>query len=130
MHHSEDMFSDTNVIIDYHGNVTWQTEGLLHTSCSLDVTRYPFDVQVCPMKFGPWSYPVTVMKLNPVVIWDPVGPTFHNTEWSMVQVSVVHSDDIGFTNTKYSSVTYNVTLQRKPIFVLFNLVRLTNPRTT
>ena len=152
------MFSDTNVLIDYQGNVTWYTEGLLHTSCSLDVTRlvdkplclwlqnvyghwthdhklsrsmiasgfvcflrYPFDKQHCPLTFGPWSYDVSKLELRPVTMWEMVGPQFHNTEWAMIDVPV-ETRTVGFTSTKYAALTYTIILQRKPGFVLFNLV--------
>jgi len=42
--------------VNYEGVVTWVPHGRLKSRCQLDLTRFPFDTQVCQLWFGPWSY--------------------------------------------------------------------------
>lgn len=44
-------------LLTYHtGTVVWIPPGVLKFVCQLDVTWFPFDDQVCEMKFGSWTF--------------------------------------------------------------------------
>ena len=47
---------NTNVIVDWRGEVTWLSHGIYRSSCSISVQYFPFDVQICPMKWSSWTY--------------------------------------------------------------------------
>ena len=38
------------------GNVQWIPHEIYRSSCSIDVSNFPFDEQVCSLFFGSWSY--------------------------------------------------------------------------
>lgn len=38
------------------GAIEWFTEGLLSTSCTLDITYYPFDYQTCYIHIGRYVF--------------------------------------------------------------------------
>ena len=44
------------VIVDSDGTVRWNTPNIYRTSCLLDVSYFPWDQQVCPIKLGSWTY--------------------------------------------------------------------------
>jgi len=46
----------TNVIVSSDGTCSWVPLGLYISSCSIDITWFPFDDQNCTMKFGSWTY--------------------------------------------------------------------------
>uniref|UniRef100_A0A914CJA8 Neurotransmitter-gated ion-channel ligand-binding domain-containing protein n=1 Tax=Acrobeloides nanus TaxID=290746 RepID=A0A914CJA8_9BILA len=46
----------TNLVVYYNGIVNWIPPGVFQLSCRIDVTWFPFDEQVCFMKFGSWTY--------------------------------------------------------------------------
>ena len=54
----------TNAVVSYNGEVFWAAPAIFKSSCSLDITYFPFDRQTCRLKFGPWAYKSTevVMK--------------------------------------------------------------------
>ena len=57
--HSADPMDQTRnvlAVIDYNGTVRWVPHQIFKSSCSLDVTNYPFDRQDCNMWFGSWTY--------------------------------------------------------------------------
>ena len=47
---------NTKAVVSYDGEVTWMPPAILKSSCSIDVTYFPFDAQNCTMKFGAWTH--------------------------------------------------------------------------
>ncbi|KAM9069130.1 neuronal acetylcholine receptor subunit beta-3 isoform 3-T3 [Sarcophilus harrisii] len=48
----------TKVIIRHNGTIVWTPPSSYKSSCTMDVTFFPFDRQNCSMKFGSWTYDV------------------------------------------------------------------------
>ncbi len=46
----------TRVDINSNGSHKWYIPAILTSSCSIDITYFPFDMQICPLKFGSWTY--------------------------------------------------------------------------
>jgi len=38
------------------GRVRWEPPAIYKSSCTIDVEFYPFDKQLCTLKFGSWTY--------------------------------------------------------------------------
>jgi len=49
-------FRDAMAVIESDGTVLWIPPALFRSSCSIDITQFPFDVQTCELKFGSWTY--------------------------------------------------------------------------
>ena len=47
--------SNNRVIIENNGKITWMVRKILKTACSIDVSYFPFDTQVCAIKMGSWT---------------------------------------------------------------------------
>ena len=67
MHHCHDvpLFSaDTRLkehreamaVVSYDGTVLWIPMAIFKSTCSIDITHFPFDEQKCTLKFGSWTY--------------------------------------------------------------------------
>jgi len=39
-----------------NGKVHWEPPAIYKSSCTIDVEFYPFDKQLCTLKFGSWTY--------------------------------------------------------------------------
>lgn len=46
----------TKVILTSDGSCTWYAPTILRSSCNIDITYFPFDDQICELKFGSWTY--------------------------------------------------------------------------
>ena len=53
----------TRIIVDYKGNVYWFAPVLLKAQCSINVARFPFDMQECSFKFGSATFDTRQVKL-------------------------------------------------------------------
>ena len=47
---------NTNAIVSHNGEVVWLSHGIFRSSCMISVEYFPFDVQICKMKWSSWTY--------------------------------------------------------------------------
>ena len=47
---------DALCVVSSNGEVLWIPTSLYKSACSIDITNFPFDSQICHLKFGSWSY--------------------------------------------------------------------------
>lgn len=56
----------TKAQLFHTGRVRWVPPAIYKSSCSIDVTFFPFDQQSCKMKFGSWTYDRAKIDLEPL----------------------------------------------------------------
>ncbi|XP_011813911.1 PREDICTED: acetylcholine receptor subunit beta [Colobus angolensis palliatus] len=59
-----DVALDINVVASSDGSVRWQPPGIYRSSCSIQVTYFPFDWQNCTMVFSSYSYDSSEVSLQ------------------------------------------------------------------
>uniref|UniRef100_A0A158R426 Neur_chan_LBD domain-containing protein n=1 Tax=Syphacia muris TaxID=451379 RepID=A0A158R426_9BILA len=60
-------FSSTyssNFVVKHTGEVNQIPPGIFKFTCDIDITWFPFDDQLCFMKFGSWTYPGNIIDLD------------------------------------------------------------------
>ncbi|XP_067667254.1 neuronal acetylcholine receptor subunit alpha-10-like [Haliotis asinina] len=98
------------------GHVSQAFPTVLSSICEVDATYFPFDKQDCPLQFGLWVYDDSVVVLN----GDMKGDTSfyqENAEWHLTGIGAVSMPYV-FNGLSYSTVTYTVSLQRRPTFFM------------
>lgn len=50
------IFAQTNAIVASDGYVLWVVPAMIKSSCKIDISFFPFDMQKCELKFGSWTY--------------------------------------------------------------------------
>ena len=43
-------------MVQHDGSVLWIPPAIFMSTCQIDITNFPFDVQSCRLKFGSWTY--------------------------------------------------------------------------
>lgn len=105
------------------GTVVWKFGGNFLTSCSLDMSKYPFDTQQCSVVFENWAYSgddVELDKASDTVDIDDGANS--NGLWNIDSTSVSLEYDTSDFGVQYSLVTFSLNLSRKPRYYLFNLI--------
>ena len=46
----------TNVVVSSEGGCLFVPPGIFKSTCKIDITWFPFDDQLCDLKFGSWTY--------------------------------------------------------------------------
>lgn len=47
---------DCNARVNHTGSVEWQPRAIYKSACGVQIKYFPFDQQICTLKFGPWTY--------------------------------------------------------------------------
>ncbi|XP_016057850.1 PREDICTED: neuronal acetylcholine receptor subunit alpha-4 isoform X2 [Miniopterus natalensis] len=113
----------TKAHLFHDGRVRWTPPAIYKSSCSIDVTFFPFDQQNCTMKFGSWTYDKA--KIDLVSMHRRVDQLdfWESGEWVIVEA-------VGTYNTRkyeccaevYPDITYAFVIRRLPLFYSVNLL--------
>uniref|UniRef100_A0A914D8C3 Uncharacterized protein n=1 Tax=Acrobeloides nanus TaxID=290746 RepID=A0A914D8C3_9BILA len=114
----------TNLVVYYNGIVNWIPPGVFQLSCRIDVTWFPFDEQVCFMKFGSWTYHSLKVDLRFATENDfDLSTYMENGEWTIKDVYVERRNvTYKCCPEPYLDLTFYIRMQRKTLFYGFNLI--------
>ncbi|XP_074115235.1 acetylcholine receptor subunit beta-like 1 [Cotesia typhae] len=114
----------SNIIIFSDGNVQWVPPALYQSSCTIDVTYFPFDQQTCLMKFGSWIYNGDQVSLGLLDDKNYVSLSDYSKSgtWDIIEVPAylnVYSEPNAPTET---DITFYIKIRRKTLFYTVNLI--------
>ncbi|XP_053172907.1 neuronal acetylcholine receptor subunit alpha-4-like isoform X4 [Scomber japonicus] len=113
----------TKAHLFYDGRIKWMPPAIYKSSCSIDVTFFPFDQQSCKMKFGSWTYDRAKIDLISMASDVDQMDYWESGEWVIMNA-------VGKYNTKkyeccteiYADITYYFIIRRLPLFYTINLI--------
>lgn len=118
----ETYLRDFRVTIESDGTVTWNYGGNFVTSCTLDMTYYPFDTQQCSMEFENWAYSGPNVLLgassDDLIITDGASNGLWNIDSSRIDVRYETKGE----NEVFASVLITLNLARKSHYYVLNIV--------
>ncbi|XP_069123856.1 neuronal acetylcholine receptor subunit alpha-6-like [Argopecten irradians] len=106
-----------NVRIDMtSGDVEWTFGLVSKTGCSVDATKYPFDVQKCTLIFTPRGYIDTEIYFNVERSGIKLNEFTGNEEWNLTGTEVSTK-----VVNRQAFLSCEITLARKPTFFMINM---------
>ena len=113
-------------VVNNMGRVSWFPHCIYHSSCSVDVTNFPFDQQKCNLAFGSWTHPSK--EIN-IVMSFPGGidlSTFEENKessaWDILNVTAMRKvlpSEEEYPN--YAVLTFELVFSRKVVFTTYIL---------
>ncbi|XP_040264873.1 5-hydroxytryptamine receptor 3A-like [Bufo bufo] len=96
------------------------------SSCKLNVTKFPFDVQTCSLSFGPYIHTVVDVIMHPKSNSSSVNENSHEIfvskgDWSLLDITV-NEDNFTLNGDVYSTVKYKIKIKRSPVVYIINLI--------
>ncbi|CAL8354821.1 unnamed protein product [Merluccius merluccius] len=123
---ADDDFSgpmDTNVVLRYNGEITWDAPAITKSSCVVDVSYFPFDSQECNLTFGSWTYNGNQVDIAMAMDSGDLSDFVENVEWECHGMPATKNVIMyGCCSDPYPDITYTVLLQRRSSFYIFNLL--------
>ena len=113
-----------NAILHPNGTVNWAIHFTsLGTVCSVDITKYPFDMQTCKVTFGPFYLPEQKQKLMPYTIKEAAISTIlfvENNEWQLMNYSLQGKVIPGFEAITHHEIVLQ--LKRRSLFYTLTVI--------
>jgi len=124
MHMSKPKDNDY-VEVMFDGHIRWFPANHLITSCAVDLSAFPFDVQICSIKMESWyhDYNDFVLKSNVPGIKISEYHFVENGEWEIANLSSCPYRFMDFDNASfYTGIEFFITLKRRPSYHLLTTV--------
>ncbi|XP_041085427.1 neuronal acetylcholine receptor subunit alpha-9-I-like isoform X1 [Polyodon spathula] len=123
---ADDEFSgpvDTNVVLRYDGQITWDSPAITKSSCVVDVSYFPFDDQQCNLTFGSWTYNGNQIDIDMGMDSGDLSDFVENVEWEVHGMPAAKNVIMyGCCSDPYPDITYTLLLKRRSSFYIFNLL--------
>lgn len=103
--------------ITYDGNITWEPFQVFESTCSLDMTYFPFDRQICDIQLVTWSSTSDMISIVPGNDGFNKDAYEENANWYLSRVSTFDSSTNGT-----SGLSFSMSIARKPIYYLLNFM--------
>ncbi len=100
-------------------NIHWVPPAIYKSSCTIDVRYFPFDEQLCEMRFGSWTFDaqqVIIKQEKPMVNLEDYLPS---GTWDVISAPV----EVKYSNeTNRMELVYFFRIRRKTLFYTVNLI--------
>ncbi|XP_061170150.1 neuronal acetylcholine receptor subunit alpha-3-like [Saccostrea echinata] len=107
-------------LLEYTGKVTlwWNRE--VQTRCDVDISRYPFDSQMCSIRIGTWYSEDEKVKLTPKFNNIDFSNYVLSEEWDIVDSNI--KTDLIVNDKNFTELEFFIVMDRKPLFYLYSTV--------
>ncbi|XP_022105177.1 neuronal acetylcholine receptor subunit beta-3-like [Acanthaster planci] len=118
--HDFESYKDIPVKVESNGMVTWAAPAILKCTCVIDALLFPFDTQVCEVRFTSWAFNANQLNLTNMTderknFYSDVGV------WELLDVVVKQRESYYFGES-YVELSYFIHLRRKPLFYLLQII--------
>ncbi|KAK6730948.1 hypothetical protein RB195_007425 [Necator americanus] len=118
----------SNLVVYSNGQVNWIPPGIFRITCKMDITMFPFDEQICFLKFGSWTYHGFALDLsledqeNSEPSMD-ISTYISNGEWQLVNAPA--RKEVTYYQCcpePYPTIKFYMHLKRRSLYHMFNII--------
>lgn len=113
----------TRIKLHYSGLNEWFIPVVSTSSCIFDISDFPYDRQTCQLLFTSWTHDrneIQIVANNQPII---TKHYINSSQWDLIEVSkAVRSRYYDCCPHPFVDISYEITLQRRPLFYIFNIV--------
>ena len=110
-----------------NGQIFWNPMGAVKTKCLPNLHLFPFDTQICDIRFESWNYPNYEMNLFPNQTEQAAFIKFdehwsENPQWLIVDnatISKRQKDPEGFC---FTFIVHRIIIKRKPLYQIITII--------
>ena len=102
----------------------WSMRKILHSTCAIDVARFPFDIQSCTIAFSSWTYDKQMLDLQ---FFEKDGIDLEqyreNSEWKLKTMRS-RREEVKYKccPAPFVDLFYTVEFERKPLYYIMTIV--------
>ncbi|NXA35879.1 5HT3A protein, partial [Eudromia elegans] len=114
-------------VVTHEGGFSTNLPFQVTVSCSLKILRFPFDTQTCNISVASFLYPAVtdlmVKTKRTSAEIKRISQTYFLTdgEWKFTNLSIMEHAE-GIENEQFCVVTYMISMERRPILYVLNLI--------
>ncbi|XP_066925495.1 neuronal acetylcholine receptor subunit alpha-10-like [Clytia hemisphaerica] len=114
---------NNRVIVRNDGSIKWLTPAIFRAKCGMNVEFFPFDTQICTLKFGSWTYNGFQIDLKNLTRDVDFASYSKHSEW-LITDGYLRRNVVTYTccPEPFPDVTVTLTLKRRSLFYLMNLI--------
>lgn len=114
----------SNCVIYHSGEVHWIPPAIYKSSCSIDVEYFPFDQQICEMKFGSWTFRGKALLYAFQYGMDKLDLTDYlkSGTWDIIDCPGIIIYDPDEYGDDKGMIVFKFVLRRKTLFYTVNLI--------
>ena len=110
--------SEYIAFVNYNGSVSNTPGDVMVATCPADVSKFPYDVQICTLEFVPWGYLSSAIKFTSQT--DSVYTFYYteNSNWKITQ----HSTSVELVGVGIYSFKVKITIKREPTYYMVTII--------
>uniref|UniRef100_A0A0K0DZ20 Neurotransmitter-gated ion-channel ligand-binding domain-containing protein n=1 Tax=Strongyloides stercoralis TaxID=6248 RepID=A0A0K0DZ20_STRER len=116
-----------NVVVQYNGHVLYAPPAIIKTSCNIDSRWFPWDSQLCYLKYGSWTYGRDQLDLaiDSSGLESPhqmdLSYYIKHGEWD-IKSTPARRVATEFNNKKYVELYFYIHIKRKSLYYVINWI--------
>ncbi|GAA31334.2 acetylcholine receptor subunit alpha-L1 [Clonorchis sinensis] len=107
------------------GTVFWGPMAIFKSMCSVEIRNFPFDRQLCHLKFGPWAHDGFRLNVTFYAGEQNLRMTSYvtNQEWSVTRTRAVFTEiSYPCCPEKYPDISFYIEMRRQSAFYTYILI--------
>ncbi|XP_028397906.1 neuronal acetylcholine receptor subunit alpha-7-like [Dendronephthya gigantea] len=114
---------ETRLRLHDDGNITWLIQTIYRSSCSIDISYFPFDDQTCQLIIGSRTYNKKALKIVPKNRHADIKQYTVHGEWTLLGTSALQkSVEYSYSDEEYSTVRFYFYLRRQTLYYMMNFI--------